>query len=222
MSDKRNDKKSDQEIYTAKILDKVRPTPILENGLNDEQKMQIISKNFAEIMTTLGLDLNNDSLQNTPNRVAKMFVQEWFYGLKPEKFPKISVFDNEMAYDQMIVEKNINVKSVCEHHFVIIDGYAHVAYIPEKKVIGLSKMNRIVDYFARRPQVQERLTKQIADCLEYVLETPHVAVYIDAKHYCVVSRGVQDINSRTSTSDLRGDFKNSAETRAEFMSLCKA
>lgn len=202
------------------ILANVRPTPVVQNNLNCETRIQIVAEKFKEIMEALGLDLTNESLRDTPHRVAKMYVNEIFSGLWAQNFPKITVIDNEMAYDQMIVVKQIEVMSTCEHHFVTIDGIATVGYIPNQKVIGLSKLNRIVRFFSKRPQVQERLTKQIADCLVYILGTEHVAVHIEAKHYCVVSRGVQDGRSLTVTSDLRGDFKRKAETRAEFMKQC--
>lgn len=208
--------------FTAsEILSKVRPTPFIETGVSDSEKMQRIAASFTEIMEVLGLDLDNDSLRDTPKRLAKMFVTEIFSGLKEENFPKITVVENEMSYDQMIVIRDVKIMSTCEHHFVTIAGKAHIAYIPNKRVIGLSKINRIADYFSRRPQVQERLTKQIADCLEFVLDSRHVAVYIDAQHFCVSSRGVQDINSSTVTSDLRGAFKSNSETRAEFMRVCR-
>lgn len=202
------------------ILANVRPTPVIANGLNDEQKVLQITEKFREIMDILGLDLTNDSLKDTPRRVAKMYVTEIFRGLNEEHFPKITVIENEMAYDQMIVVRDVGIVSMCEHHFVTIDGRATIAYIPDKRVIGLSKINRIAEFFARRPQVQERLTKQIADCLQYVLDTKNVAVHISAKHYCVISRGVEDINSSTITSDLRGVFKTNSDTRKEFLSVC--
>lgn len=204
-----------------KILESVRPTPLIENGLSPEQKIEKIAGHFQGIMETLGLDLSNDSLRESPQRVAKMYVQEYFKGLAKENFPKITLIENEMLYDQMVVVKDIKILSVCEHHFVTIHGSAHVAYIPSHGVVGLSKINRIADYFSRRPQVQERLTKQIADCLAYILKTDDVAVFIKAKHYCVISRGVEDINSETITSDLRGAFKNNPETRSEFLSICR-
>lgn len=203
------------------ILANVRPTPLITNGLSEHQQIEMIAERFKDIMATLGLDLNNESLRETPRRVAKMYVSELFAGLKAKNFPKISTIPNEMDYDQMIVAKSVNIKSMCEHHFQTIDGFGTVAYIPKSKVIGLSKMNRICDFFARRPQVQERLTKQIADCLEFILETPHVAVHIDAKHYCLASRGVQDSDSSTVTCDLRGDFKTVAATRTEFLNHCE-
>lgn len=203
------------------ILDNVRPTPMIQNGLNNEEKIKIISEKFTEILEALGLDLNDDSLSNTPHRIAKMYVNEVFSGLDSKKFPKMTVIENKMNYDQMIVVQKISCLSFCEHHFLPIDGYATVAYIPNKKVVGLSKINRVVQYFSRRPQVQERLTKQIADCLQYVLGTEHVAVHISAKHYCVVMRGIEDTSSLTSTADLRGHFKSKVETREEFLQHCR-
>ncbi len=204
----------------ADILKQVRPTPHIDTGISDDEKMKRISANFSEIMEIMGLDLTNDSLKDTPKRLAKMYVNEIFSGLKEENFPKITVVENEMSYDQMIIVRDVKIMSTCEHHFVTIAGKANIAYIPNKRVIGLSKINRIADYFSRRPQVQERLTKQIADCLEYVLGSKHVAVFIDADHFCVSSRGIQDINSSTVTTDLRGAFKTNSETRAEFMRFC--
>lgn len=203
------------------ILAHVRPTPMVDSSHNDQKKIEIITKHMTEIMKTLGLDLENDSLKETPRRIAKMYVNEVFSGLNPDHFPKMTVIENEMQYDQMVVVQDIQVMSVCEHHFQTIDGYATVAYIPNRKVIGLSKINRVVKFFCRRPQVQERLTKQIADCLQYVLETEHVAVHVSAKHYCVVARGVEDCNSSTSTADLRGHFKSKADTREEFLGHCR-
>ena len=202
------------------ILNHVRSSPVVKNKLSDDQKIKKISYHFQQIMEVLGLDLSDDSLADTPKRVAKMYVKEIFGGLNSENFPKMTVIDNKMQYDQMVCVQNIEVMSFCEHHFQPIDGLATVAYIPAKKVIGLSKINRVVEFFSRRPQVQERLTKQIADCLQYVLETEDIAVSIKAKHYCVVARGIQDPNSLTTTSDLRGEFRNSAETRTEFLKQC--
>lgn len=211
-----------RECRSQDILSNVRSSPLKENGLSDEQKIEKISHHFKEIMETLGLDLANDSLAGSPRRVAKMYVKELFSGIKTENFPRITLIENEMLYDQMVVVKDISIISLCEHHFVTIHGTAHVAYIPSKGVIGLSKINRIADYFSRRPQVQERLTKQIADALCYVLDTQDVAVQIKAKHYCVISRGIEDENSATITSDLRGAFKNNPETRSEFLKICLA
>lgn len=212
---------ANEKFEPKEILKHVLPTPWKENGLSDGDKIEKISAKFKDIMEILGLDLTDDSLHDTPKRVAKMYVQELFRGLKEESFPKITVIANKMNYDQMVLVKDINVISLCEHHFVTIHGTATIAYIPSCGVIGLSKINRIADYFARRPQVQERLTKQIADCLSFILKTEDVAVYIQAKHYCVISRGVEDLNSETITSDLRGAFKTHPETRAEFLRACR-
>lgn len=193
-------------------------TPLRKDAfkLSDEQKIEIIEDKFRDIMQVIGLDLNDDSLQGTPRRVAKMFVQEIFYGLNPDNKPKISVFDNKFKYGEMLLEKNINMNSFCEHHFLPIVGKAHVAYISSGEVIGLSKINRIVDYFARRPQVQERLTVQISAELKKVLKTEDVAVVIDAKHMCVSCRGIQDESSTTLTAEYSGRFKLK-ETREEFL-----
>lgn len=179
-----------------------------------------IKKHFTAIMTSMGMDLTDDSLKDTPNRVAKMFVNEIFFGLSPDNFPKCTVIDNKMGYNEMVLEKNIGVMSVCEHHFVAINGKAHVAYIPKNKVAGLSKLNRVVEYFARRPQVQERLTEQVFASLAYILDTQNVAVVIEAEHFCVKMRGVEDPDSITVTSRLGGVFKEGAP-RAEFMNLIK-
>lgn len=193
-------------------------TPLREDAfvLGDEEKIKIISKHFREIMHTLGLDLKDDSLRGTPMRVAKMFVKEVFSGLNPDNKPAISLFDNKYRYGQMLVEKNITLFSHCEHHFVPIVGKAHVAYVASGKVIGLSKLNRIVQYYAQRPQVQERLTVQIANELRSVLETEDVAVMIDATHLCVSARGVKDVNSSTVTTDYSGCFMEAAK-RDEFL-----
>jgi len=176
--------------------------------ISDEEKRKRIAFHFTEIMQTLGLDLNDDSLQGTPERVAKMYVEEIFSGLDPKNKPKIALFDNKYQYEQMLVEKNITFYSNCEHHFVPIIGKAHIAYISSGKVIGLSKLNRIVQYYAKRPQVQERLTNQIAQELQAVLETDDVAVIIDAKHLCVSSRGIKDDTSATVTAFYGGVFKH--------------
>ncbi len=204
-------------LKTQEILKHVRPTPMIPNKLNSAEKIEIISSKFKDIMETLGMDLSDDSLQDTPRRVAKMYVNEVFSGLDAHHFPKITVIDNSMKYDQMIVVQKISCLSFCEHHFLPIHGHATIAYIPNEKVIGLSKINRIVRFFSRRPQVQERLTKQIADCLQHILGTEHVAVHINAAHYCVMMRGVEDTHSLTATSDLRGHFKSRPETRTEFL-----
>lgn len=203
------------------ILSHVMPTPMIKNSFTKEQKIEKITEKFTEIMEVLGLDLSDDSLKDTPRRVAKMYVNEIFSGLNPEHFPKMTVIENKMEYDQMICVSGVSTLSFCEHHFLTIDGVATVAYIPNKKVIGLSKINRIVQFFSRRPQVQERLTKQIADCLQYVLGTEHVAVYIDAKHYCVIARGIEDTASSTVTTEVRGHFRTKVQTREEFLRQCK-
>ena len=196
-------------------------TPVIDNGLSRKEKIDKIEGNFDEIVTTLGLDLKDDSLMDTPKRVAKMYVNEIFWGLDYDAFPKVTVVDNKMKYNEMVVEKGISVQSYCEHHFVNIDGLATVAYVPNKKVLGLSKMNRIVEYFSRRPQIQERLTEQIYHALSFILETENVAVMIDAKHFCVKSRGVEDTQCSTVTSRLGGSFKAHPEVRAEFLALLK-
>ena len=191
-------------------------TPMKANAFdmpNDEKKKRI-SILFSEIMDVLGLDLTDDSLKGTPDRVAKMYVEEIFSGLDPENKPKVALFDNKYQYNQMLVEKNITFYSNCEHHFVPIIGKAHIAYKSSGKVIGLSKLNRIVQYYAKRPQVQERLTNQIANELKTVLDTEDVAVIIDAKHLCVSSRGVKDDTSATVTTYYGGEF-NTPEKIAE-------
>tara|TARA_R110002049_G_scaffold294880_5_gene481945 strand:+ start:313 stop:990 length:678 start_codon:yes stop_codon:yes gene_type:complete len=188
--------------------------------LSSEEKIDIIKDDVRHIMETLGLDLTDDSLNGTPNRVAKMFVNEIFSGLNPKKKPKASTFDNKYKYGEMLVEKNITVYSTCEHHLLPIVGRAHVAYISNGTVVGLSKMNRVVDYFAKRPQVQERLTIQIVKELQDVLNTQDVACIIDAKHLCVNSRGIRDIESSTVTSEFGGKFKEET-TRREFLDYIK-
>ena len=172
---------------------------------------------MKEVIETLCLDLSDDSLNETPHRIAKMYVHEIFSGLDYSNFPRISLIENKMCADEMIKIKNIDLTSTCEHHFVTIDGTAKVAYIPNKKIIGLSKINRVVRFFAQRPQVQERLTRQILIALQTLLETKNVAVNLEATHYCVKSRGVQDSNSQTSTTALGGCFKENIHTRAEFL-----
>ncbi len=193
-------------------------TPLKPNAfaISDEEKMQKIANHFAEIMDILGLDLEDDSLSGTPRRVAKMFVKEIFQGLNPKNKPSISLFDNKFRYRQMLVERDITVKSFCEHHFLPIYGKAHIAYIANGKVVGLSKLNRIVDYYARRPQVQERLTMQISADLKKILKTDDVAVYIDAKHMCVQARGIEHENCSTITTEYSGKFLNE-NVRAEFL-----
>jgi GTP cyclohydrolase I len=197
-------------------------TPLRENAfdLSDDEKIVKIKQNVTQILETLGLDLTDDSLKGTPNRVAKMFVNEIFSGLHPDKKPKSSTFDNKYKYGEMLVEKNITLYSTCEHHLLPIVGRAHVAYISNGNVVGLSKMNRIVDYFAKRPQVQERLNIQIVRELQKVLNTEDVACIIDAKHLCVNSRGIRDIESSTVTAEYGGKFKEEA-TRREFLNFIK-
>ncbi len=176
--------------------------------LDDESKIDIIEEHFRRIMDTLGLDMSDDSLSGTPHRVAKMYVKEIFHGLNPDNKPFLKTFKNKYNYDEILLEKNIAVKSYCEHHFVPITGKAHVAYISSGRVIGLSKLNRIVDYYSRRPQVQERLTVQIANELKKALNTEDVAIIMEAKHMCVSSRGIQDEDSTTVTSSFSGKFKD--------------
>ena len=196
-------------------------TPMKPNNLNRTDKIAIIETKFRDIMEALGLDLEDDSLIETPKRVAKMYVGEIFWSLDFEAFPKCTTVDNKMKYDEMVVERNINVQSNCEHHFVVIDGLATVAYVPKQKVLGLSKINRIVEYFSKRPQIQERLTEQIFHALQYILETEDVAVMIDAQHFCVRSRGVEDAGSSTVTSKLGGGFKTDPAARAEFYQIAR-
>ncbi len=193
-------------------------TPIRPDAfdLSDDEKVAIIEKHFEGILETLGMDLSDDSLKRTPHRVAKMYVKEIFSGLHPANKPQVTLFENKYRYSQMLVEKDIAVYSMCEHHLVPIYGKAHVAYISNGEVIGLSKINRIVKYFSKRPQVQERLTRQIAQELKETLKTEDVAVVIDAAHMCVAARGVEDVNSATVTADLGGQFKKEA-TRLEFL-----
>lgn len=193
-------------------------TPLREDAFekSDEEKIEIIQQHFKAIMETLGLDLSDDSLKGTPKRVAKMYVKEIFNGLNPANKPSVALFENKYQYNQMLVEKNISFYSNCEHHFVPIIGKAHVAYISSGKVIGLSKLNRLVEYFAKRPQVQERLTMQIGKELQKVLNTQDVAVVIDAKHLCVASRGVEDDTSSTVTAFYGGAF-NTEEKKREFL-----
>ena len=193
------------------------PVKAAEKPQSDEDKIAKIAHHFGAIMETLGLDLEDDSLKGTPHRVAKMYVQEIFSGLKAANRPKVSLFDNKYAYNEMLVEKNIQVHSHCEHHFLPIEGRAHVAYISSGKVIGLSKINRIVEYYAKRPQVQERMTKQIANALKEALQTEDVAVLVDANHMCVRARGIQDVGSSTITAEYGGRFREQA-SRNEFLS----
>jgi len=197
-------------------------TPLREDAfdISDDEKMERIQESVRDILITLGMDLTDDSLQGTPKRVAKAFVKELFMGLNPKNQPKASTFDNNYNYNEMLIEKNIIVYSTCEHHLLPIVGRAHVAYISNGKVIGLSKMNRIVNYFAKRPQVQERLTMQIVQFMQEALGTRDVACVIDAKHLCVNSRGIKDIESSTVTCEFGGKFKNK-ETKQEFLDYLK-
>ncbi len=192
-------------------------TPMIDNGLSADQKHRRIESLMHEVIETLGLDLTDDSLAETPHRIAKMYVREIFSGLDYSEFPKLSLIDNKMGVNEMVKVRDIELISTCEHHFVTIDGTAKVAYIPKGKILGLSKINRLVRFFARRPQVQERLTRQILVALQALLGTDDVAVSIDATHYCVKSRGVMDSNSQTSTTALGGCFKKNIHTRAEFL-----
>jgi GTP cyclohydrolase I len=217
-------------VETPMAADKVLPDSMPDQlskllaNLSDsarKNKISIIEKHFKGIMEVLGLDLSDDSLIDTPKRVAKMYVNEIFWGLDYNAFPKCTTVDNKMKYDEMVCERNVNVQSNCEHHFVVIDGLATVAYVPKDKVLGLSKINRIVEYFSKRPQIQERLTEQVFYALQYILDTEDVAVMIDAQHYCVKSRGVEDVGSSTVTSKLGGGFKSDPAARAEFYQLAR-
>ncbi len=208
---------TDEEIGDNHVATSIE-TPMREDAfvLSDAEKIEKVAAHFREIMLTLGLDLTDDSLRGTPKRVAKMYIEEIFSGLNPANEPKIALFENKFGYNEMLVEKNISFYSNCEHHFVPIMGKTHIAYISSGQVIGLSKLNRIVQYFAKRPQVQERLTMQIAKYLQKVLKTEHVAVYIDAKHLCVSSRGVKDDATSTITSYYGGKFQED-NTKREFL-----
>ena len=191
--------------------------------VKDDKKIKVIAKHFTAIMEELGLDLTDDSLIDTPNRVAKMYVREIFTGLNYDNFPKCTRIENKMGQNNsFVLERNVNVQSNCEHHFVVIDGKATVAYIPKKTILGLSKLNRIVQFFSKRPQVQERLTEQIAETISYITESPDVAVYIEGVHYCVKSRGIQDVTSSTMTLATRGAFAEAnSELRREFLNSAR-
>lgn len=220
----KNNPKLGQEVHKH-LLSLGIETPMNIHGpsaniTRDEQMLQIRAA-VSSIMTALHLDMSDDSLVDTPTRVAKMYVNEFFKGLDYDNFPKCTTIENKMDAG-MVIERGIKVMSNCEHHFVTIDGVATVAYIPKDKVLGLSKLNRIVDFFARRPQVQERLTNQIWHTLNYILETDNIAVYVDAVHFCVRSRGVEDANSSTVTSKLGGAFINDPACRAEFMATARS
>lgn len=211
-----------EDINDQDHLSSNEQTPLRPDAfeLSDAEKVASIKKDVHHILETLGMDMNDDSLKGTPNRVAKMFVHEIFGGLHPDKKPSASTFENKYKYNEMLVEKNIVVYSTCEHHLLPIVGRAHVAYISNGNVVGLSKMNRIVDYYAKRPQVQERLNIQIVRELQKVLNTENVACVIDAKHLCVNSRGIRDIESSTVTGEFGGAFKN-PETKREFLDYIK-
>jgi GTP cyclohydrolase I len=199
------------------LIEKGLETPLIDTGLSRDQKYERIRDSFASIVETLGLDLTDDSLSETPQRIARMYVDEIFSGLDYSCFPKATAIENKMGVDEMVKINDISVVSTCEHHFITIDGLARVAYIPAEKIIGLSKVNRIVRFFAQRPQVQERLTQQILVALQVLLGTEDVAVTINAAHYCVKARGVMDANSTTQTTALGGGFKSNSQTRAEFL-----
>ena len=208
---------SEAKLVQQALLARGLETPLGASDLSMDEKYQRIKALMTEVVATLGLDLKDDSLAETPHRIAKMYINEVFSGLDYENFPKISVIDNKMEVDEMVKVSGINLTSTCEHHFITIDGSATVAYIPARKIIGLSKINRIVRFFAQRPQVQERMTQQILIALQTLLETENVAVSINATHFCVKSRGVMDVNSETSTTALGGNFKTNVHTRAEFL-----
>lgn len=214
-----NKQKTDPELGKAVHRHLVKcgvETPVFDNPLSRTEKIDIIETKFADIMRTLGLDLLDDSLAETPKRVAKMLVQETMWGLDYEAFPKCTTVENKMGYDEMVIEKQIRVSSNCEHHFVTIKGLAYIAYIPKEKVLGLSKLPRVVEYFSKRPQIQERLTEQIYHALEYILGTDNIAVTIVAEHMCVSQRGVEDQTANTTTSKLGGCFKADPAVRAEY------
>lgn len=198
------------------LINKGVETPMTGELINKEQKHKNIVSLFSQIMEELNLDLNDDSLKGTPDRVAKMFLNEMFYGLDYSNFPKCTAVENKMKYDEMVTVDNISMASACEHHFVVIDGFARVSYIPNEKVIGLSKINRIVDFFAKRPQIQERLTEQIFFALQCILDTDNIAVKINAVHYCVKARGVKDVTSNTITTKLGGKYREPS-VRNEFL-----
>ena len=209
---------SEAKLVLEALLESGLETPTVPNDLTDQDKYERIKSLMTEVLDTLGLDLTDDSLEQTPHRIAKMYVSEVFSGLDYANFPKLSLIENKMGADEMVKVRDISLTSTCEHHFVVIDGSAKVAYIPNKKIIGLSKINRIVGFFAQRPQVQERLTRQILVALQTLLDTDNVAVSIDATHFCVKARGVKDANSITSTTALGGCFRENTHTRAEFLS----
>lgn len=199
------------------LIERGLETPMVFNAYTQEQKRNLLQAHFVEVLNILGLDLTDDSLCDTPRRIAKMYVDEIFSGLDYGNFPKLTVIENKMQVDEMVRVKDIDLSSTCEHHFITIDGTASVGYIPADKVIGLSKINRMVRFFAQRPQVQERLNEQILVALQTLLETDDVAVSITATHFCVKARGVMDSNSQTTTTSLGGRFKTNTDTRKEFL-----
>jgi GTP cyclohydrolase I len=214
--------KTDRELgqkVRSYLIEKGVETPIKESRLNETEKVDLIRDNMEVVIDVLGLDREDDSIGGTADRVAKMYVKELCSGLSYNRFPKLTVFDNKMNYSSMIIQKDITFHSLCEHHFVNFNGMAQVAYIPNGNVVGLSKLNRVVDFFARRPQVQERLNEQIYFALQYVLGTDDIAVLIEAEHLCVKSRGIGDQNSGMTTSKLGGAFFDDIKLRNEFMQL---
>jgi GTP cyclohydrolase I len=204
-------------LVQAALIEAGLETPLTGNNQSRDEKYNRIKAAMADVVDALGLDLSDDSLCETPHRIAKMYVDEIFSGLDYSTFPKITAIENKMGVDEVVKVGDISLVSTCEHHFVTIDGVAKVAYIPDKKIIGLSKINRIVRFFAQRPQIQERLTQQILVALQALLATPHVAVHVDATHYCVKARGVMDAGSKTQTLALGGVFKQDKLARAEFL-----
>jgi len=208
---------AEADLVRKALVNRGLETPLLPHQHERDEKYQRIKDSFTDIAKTLGLDLSDDSLRETPHRIAKMYVDEMFSGLDYGNFPKITVIENKMGLEEMVKVSDISLTSTCEHHFVTIDGLAKVAYIPASKIIGLSKINRLVRFFAQRPQVQERLTQQILVALQTLLETDNVAVTIDATHYCVKARGVMDSSSSTQTTALGGFFKKTPMTRSEFL-----
>ena len=216
-TDFRSNLSLEAQLVRNALIEKGLETPMSGIKLSRDEKYTRIRDAMTQVATALGLDLKDDSLQETPHRIAKMYVDEIFSGLNYESFPKISLIKNKMNTEEMIKVKAVKVISTCEHHFVTIDGLANVAYLPGKKIIGLSKINRIVSFFAQRPQVQERLTQQILVALQTLLDTRDVAVFIDATHYCVKARGIMDASSRTETSALGGLFKSDQSLRDNFL-----
>mgnify|MGYP001997935510 FL=1 len=208
---------NEAQLVRNALIEKGLETPLSGQQLTRDEKYARIKEAMTDVVSALGLDLTDDSLEETPHRIAKMYVDEIFSGLNYEEFPKISLIENKMNADEMVKVKAVKVISTCEHHFVTIDGLADVAYIPSDKIIGLSKINRIVRFFAQRPQVQERLTQQILVALQTLLETEDVAVFMDATHYCVKARGVMDASSRTETSAMGGRFKSDSALRQSFL-----